>query len=59
MIYVFKIYVKYIFHKKYQACKLFKDILYIPGGWDRERTNLTDDRQLPSNHNIIFIRVIL
>ena len=35
--------VKYVFHNIYQAHKLFIDILYIiPGGWDRERIDLTD-----------------
>ena len=29
-----------VFHKNYQARKLFKDILYIPGGWDHERIEL-------------------
>ena len=53
--------VKYVFHKNYQAHKLFKDILYIPGGLDRERIDLTDNRQLPSNHNTnrSFTRVII
>ena len=50
--------IKYIFHKKYQAHRLFKDILYIPGGWDRERIDLTDDLQLLSNHDRSFTRVI-
>ena len=59
MIYVIQINVKYVFHKKYQARKLFKDILYIPGGSDLERIDLTDDLQLPSNHNRSFTRVIL
>ena len=59
MIYVIQINVKYVFHKNYQTCKLFKDILYIPGGWDRERIDLTDDLQLPSNHNRSFTRIIL
>ena len=59
MIYVIQINVKYVFHKNYQASKLFKDILYTPGGWDRERIDLTDDLQLPSNHNRSFTRIIL
>ena len=59
MIYVSKINVKYVFQKNHQARKLFKDILYIPGGCDRERINLTDDLQLPSNHNRSFTRIIL
>ena len=59
MIYVIQINVKYVFHKNYQAGKLFKDILYIPGRWDRERIALTDDLQLPSNHKRSFTRVIL
>ena len=59
MIYVIQINVKYVFQKRYQACKLFKDILYIPGGCDRERIDLTDDLQLPSNHNRSFTRIIL
>ena len=46
------------FTKNFQERKLFKDILYIPGGWDRERNDLTDDLQLPSNHNGSFFRVI-
>ena len=32
MKYVIQIHVKYVFDKNYQAHKLFKDILYIPGG---------------------------
>ena len=32
MIYVIQINVKYVFQKNYQAHKLFKDILYNPGG---------------------------
>ena len=59
MIYVIQINVKYVFHKIYQARKLFKDILYIPCGWDREHIDLTDDLQLPSNHNRSFTRVII
>ena len=59
MIYVIQINVKYVFLKKYQARKLFKDILYIPGGSDLERIDLTDDLQLPSNHNRSFTMVIL
>ena len=59
MIYVIQINVKYIFQKNYQAHKLFKDILYIHGGWDRERIALTDDIQLPSNHNRSFTRIII
>ena len=43
MTYVIQINVKYVFHKNYQAHKLFKDLLYIPGGGDRERIALTDD----------------
>ena len=43
MIYIIKINVKYVFHKNYQAHKLFKDKLYISGGLDRERIDLTDD----------------
>ena len=58
MIYAIQINVKYVFHKNYQAHKLFKDILYIPGGRDRERIELTGDLQLPSNHDRSFIRVI-
>ena len=58
MLYVIQINVKYVFQKKYQAHKLFKDILYIPSGWDRERIDLTDDLQLPSNHNRSFTRRI-
>ena len=47
------------FEKNYQARKLLKDILYIPGGWDSERIDLTEDLQLPSNHNRSFTRMIL
>ena len=45
MIYVIQINVKYVFQKCYQArtCTLFKEILYIPGGCDRERIVLTGD----------------
>ena len=43
MTYVIQINVKYVFFKNYQAHKLFKDILYIPGGGDHERIALTDD----------------
>ena len=32
MIYVIQINVKYVYHKHYQARKLLKDVLYIPGG---------------------------
>ena len=32
MIYVFQINIEYVFCKNYQVHKLFKDILYIPGG---------------------------
>ena len=58
--YVIQIDIKYIFHKKYQAHRHFKDIrvLYIPGSWDRERIDLTDDLQLLSNHDRSFTRVI-
>ena len=59
MIYVIQINVKYVFQKNYQAHKLFKDILYIHGGWDYERIDLTNDLQLPSNHNRSFTRIIL
>ena len=59
MIYVVQINVKYVFQKRYQARKLFKDILYISGGFDRERIDLTDDLQLPSNHNRSFTRINL
>ena len=41
MTYVIQINIKYVFHKNYQAHKLFKDILYIPE--DYERITLTDD----------------
>ena len=50
--------VKYVFHKNYQAHTLFKDTMYIPGGWDRERIDLTVDFQLHSNHNRSFTRMI-
>ena len=59
MIYVIQINFKNVFYKNYPALKLFKDILYIPGGCDRERIDLTDDLQLPSNHSRSFTRVIL
>ena len=59
MIYVVQINFKYVFHKNYQAGKLFKGILYIPGGLDRERIDLTDDLQLPSNHDRSFTMEIL
>ena len=59
MIYVIQINVKHVFQKMYQAHKLFKDILYIHGGWDRERTDLTEDLRLPSNHNKSFTQIIL
>ena len=39
--------VKYVFYKSYQAHKLLKDILYIPGGRDHECINMTDVLQLP------------
>ena len=58
MIYVIQMNVKYVFHKNYQAHKLFKDILNIPDGLDRERIDLTDDLNLPSNHNRSFTRVV-
>ena len=58
MIYVIQMNVKYVFYKNYTAHKLFNDILYIPGDWDRERIALTDDLQLPSNHNRSFIMVL-
>ena len=57
--YVIQINVKYVFHKNYQARKLFKYILNIPGGRDRERIDLTYDLQLPSNHNKSFTNIIL
>ena len=59
MIYVTQTNVKYVFQKNYQARKLFKDILYIHGVWDRECLDLTYDLQLPSNHNRSFTRIIL
>ena len=40
---VIQINVQCVFLKNYQAHQLFKDILYIPGGQDRERIALTDD----------------
>ena len=45
--------------KNHQAHKLFKDILYIHAGLDRERIDPTDDLQLPSNHNRSFTGIIL
>ena len=59
MIYVIQINVKYVFKKNYQARKLFKDLLYMHGGLDRERIDLTDYLQLHSNHNRTFTRIIL
>ena len=59
MTYVIQINVKYVFQKNYQARKRFKDILYIHGGWNRERIALTDDLQLPSNHNQSSTRIII
>ena len=59
MTYVIQINVKYVFHKYYQVHKLFKDILYIPGGGDHERIALTDDLWLPSNHKRSFTWVII
>ena len=59
MTYVIQINVKYVFQKIYQARKRFKDILYIYGGWNRERIALTDDLQLPSNHKRSFTRIII
>ena len=61
MIYAIQINVKYVFQKKknYQARKLFKDLLYIHGGWIRERIDLTDYLQLHSNHNRSFTWIIL
>ena len=34
-------------------------MLYIPGDWDHERITLTDDLQLPSNHNRSFTGIII
>ena len=59
MTYVIQINVKYVFHKYYQAHKLFKDILYILGGGDHEHITLTDDLKLPSNHKRSYIGVII
>ena len=59
MTYVIQINVKYVFLKNYQAHKLIKDILYIPGGGDHERIALTDYLLLPSNHNRSFTGVII
>ena len=59
MAFVIQINVKYVFLKNYQAHKLFKDILYIPDSGDHEHIALTDDLELPSNHNRSFIRVII
>ena len=58
MIYAIQINVKYVFQKNYQTRRLFKDILFFHGGRDRERIDLTDDLQLPSNHNRSFTRII-
>ena len=43
MTYVIQTNVKFTFLKNYKAHKLFKDILYNPGGGDHERIALTDD----------------
>ena len=59
MIYVIQINVKNVFQINYQVHKLFKDILYIPGGWDLERIALTDVLELPSNNNKSFTRAII
>ena len=59
MIFVIQINVKYVLHKNYQARKLLKDILYIPVDCVCERIDLTDDLQLPSNHNGSFTNIIL
>ena len=59
MTYVIQINVKCVFLRDNQAHKLFKDILYIPGGRDRERIALTDHHKLPSNHNRSFTGVII
>ena len=59
MVYVIQINVKYVFQKNYQTHKLFKDILYIHCGADRERIDLTDYLQLPSHHNRSFTRIVL
>ena len=59
MIYVIQINDKYVFHKNFQVHKLFKDILYISGGWDLERIALSDRLQLHSHLNRSFTRVIL
>ena len=59
MTHVIQINAKFVFQKNYQAHKMFKYILYIPGGWDRERIGLTDDLQLPSNHNRSLTRIII
>ena len=59
MIYFIQINVKQALHKNYQVHKLFKDILYIPGGWKLERIALTEDLQFPSDHNRSFTGVIL
>ena len=54
----FKKNVKYVFHKNYLAYTLFNGILYIPGGRDHERTNMTDDLQLLNNYKRSFTEVI-
>ena len=46
MIYVIQINVKYVFQETFQAHKLL-------------RIDLTDDLQLPSNHNKSFTRIML
>ena len=51
---VIQINVKYVFHKTIKHTKLF-----ILGGRDHERINLTDDLQLLSNHKRSFTEVIL
>ena len=47
------------FTKTIKHASSLKNILCIPGGCDRERIDLTDDLQLPSNHNGSFTRIIL
>ena len=59
MTFVIQINVKFVFHKNYEAHKLFKDILYIPGGRGHERIALTDDLYLPSNHTGSFTGEII
>ena len=45
--------------KTIKLASFLKDILYIPVDCVCERIDLTDDLQLPSNHNGSFTNIIL